>query len=152
MKNDDGGNAMAGGVQNPIPRSVQVSAQNTQLIQQLYAAFFRQDLPTILALTSPDIEIEQSSDLPWGGTYHGHAGLQQFFNALRQHLENRALPIDHYLDAGDHVIAIGRTQGLVRATGKPFDVPLAHVWQLRDGKAIRFRPFIDNPAMKKCLE
>jgi len=129
-----------------------MSQQNIQTIQNLYTVFFRQDLPTILALTSPDIHIEQSPELPWGGTYHGHAGLQQFFSALRTHLENRALPIDRYLDSGTHVIAIGRTQGLIRANGKPFDVPLAHVWELKDGKAISFRPFIDNPTMKKCLE
>jgi ketosteroid isomerase-like protein len=125
--------------------------QNVEIIQQLYAAFFRQDAATILALTAPDIQIEQSSELPWGGSFRGHAGLQEFFTRLRAHLENRALPIERYLDAGNHVVAIGRTQGLVRVNGKTFDVPLVHVWEVREGKAVSFRPFIDHPTMRECL-
>jgi ketosteroid isomerase-like protein len=49
-------------------------------------------------------------------------------------------------------VTIARTQGLIRANGKAFNVPLAHAWKLRDGKAVSFRPFIESPAMQKCLE
>ena len=29
-------------------------------------------------------------------------------------------------------------------TGKTLDVPVVHVWDLRDGKIVRFRQFIDT--------
>lgn len=128
-----------------------MSAQNIALVQSLYAAFFRRDVLAIAQLVAPDLEISQSPELPWGGTYRGIEGLQQFFGKLREHLDNAALPIERYLDAGDHVVAIGRTQGKVKATGKPFDVPLAHVWQIKDGRAVRFTPFIDHPTMLASL-
>jgi len=129
-----------------------MSAENIQVVKSLYAAFFRRDMPAILELVSPDIKIAQSPELPWGGGYIGHAGLQTFFGKLTAHLDNTALPIERYIDAGDHVIAIGRTQGTVKATGKPFDVPLAHIWHIQNGKAARFTPFIDNPTMLACLK
>jgi ketosteroid isomerase-like protein len=49
-------------------------------------------------------------------------------------------------------VSIGRTQGTVRANGKRFDVPLAHVWQIKDGLIVRFTPYIDNPTMLAALE
>ena len=85
------------------------------------------------------------------GTFRGTEGLQQFFAGLMKHLNNTALPIERYLDAGDHVVAIGRTQGTVVKTGRAFDVPLAHVWQIERGLAVRFRPYIDHPAMMAAL-
>jgi ketosteroid isomerase-like protein len=120
---------------------------NVQLVQSLYAAFLRRDIPFVLDRIAPDFEILQSPQLPWGGHYHGPQGLQQFFTNLATHLINAALPIDRYLDAGDHVVALGHTQGTVKATQKPFDVPLAHVWHIQNGKAARFTPYIDNPTM-----
>jgi len=128
-----------------------MSQENVEVVKQLYSAFFRRDTGRILELTSPEIRVEQSCEVPWGGVYEGHAGLQAFFGKLMEHLENRALPIERYLDAGDYVVAIGRTQGMVRGNGKAFDVPLAHVWEVRGGRALSFRPFIDNPTMKGSL-
>jgi ketosteroid isomerase-like protein len=128
-----------------------MSQENIQLVKDVYAAFARRDTPTILAKISPDFEATQSTEVPWGGHYHGPDGLLQFFAKLTSQLNNEALPIDRYLDAGDHVVAIGRTQGTVRANGKRFDVPLAHVWQFKDGCIVRFMPYIDNPTMLASL-
>ena len=124
---------------------------NIELVQSIYAAFFRRDMPAITERLSPDFEVIQSTQLPWGGHYHGIDGLQQFFGKLTTLLNNSALPIDRYLDAGDHVVAIGRTQGTVKSNNKPFDVPLAHVWHIKNGRAVRFTPYIDNPTMLACL-
>jgi ketosteroid isomerase-like protein len=128
-----------------------MSQENIALVQSLYAAFGTRDLPLIFQKVSPDIQVRQWAELPWGGAYHGHEGLRQFLTNLTTHLNNAALPIERYLDAGDHVVAIGRTQGTVRANGKPFDVPLAHVWKVQDGRAVSFQPFIDQPTMRASL-
>jgi uncharacterized protein len=37
------------------------------------------------------------------------------------------------------------------ANGAPFDVAEAHVWELRNGKVVRFRAYIDTPAMLEAL-
>lgn len=128
-----------------------MSQENVALIQSLYTAFARRDMTAIFKLASPDIHIHQSAELPWGGKYHGHEGLREFLAGLAAHLDNTGLPIDRYLDADNHVIAIGRTEGTVRASGKPFDVPLAHVWTIEDGLATHFTPYIDHPTMRASL-
>ena len=49
-----------------------------------------------------------------------------------------------FLDAGTDVVVLGRYRGVAKGTGKQLDVPFAHVWTLRDGKATCFRQFLDT--------
>ena len=128
-----------------------MSQENVRVVKELYEAFFRRDMGAIVARVWPEFEVKQTTAVPWGGTYRGAEGLVEFFGKLAAHLNNEALPIERYLDAGEHVVAIGRTQGTVKGNGKRFDVPLAHVWELRGVKAVSFRPFIDVPTMKMSL-
>jgi ketosteroid isomerase-like protein len=127
-----------------------MSQANIELVKQLYAAFGRKDMATIAKLVAADIQITQSRELPWGGEYHGLDGLGKFFATLMAHVKS-TLVFEQFIDAGDHIVAIGRTRGTVVASGHEFDVPISHVWQLRDGLIQRFRPFIDNPTMLVAL-
>lgn len=61
------------------------------------------------------------------------------------------MEIERVYEAGDHVVQIGRTRGTVNATGVEFDVAEAHIWEVRDGKAISMRAYIDTPAMLQAL-
>jgi uncharacterized protein len=127
-----------------------MSKQNIERVQAMYAAFGRRDFPAITAMLAEDFTAEQSTELPWGGVYQGTAGLASFFERLTRHV-NSSLVFDRFLDAGDHVVVIGWTRGQIVATGRPFDVPIAHVWRLRDDRIVAFRPFIDNPTMLAAL-
>lgn len=122
----------------------------TTLVEALYEAFRRRDMPAIFALFSPDIEIEQSTDLPWGGTYRGHDGARQFFGKLGSHI-NSTLALDRLVSAGDHVAAIGWTEGKVNATGARYRVPIVHLWQIRGSHIVRGEFFIDHPKMMEAL-
>jgi ketosteroid isomerase-like protein len=122
----------------------------TQTVQELYDAFARRDLLRVFSLLSPDIEIVQSEELPWGGLYRGHDGARQFFAKLGSHI-NSTLDIERLIDAEDHVVAIGWTHGTVNATGASYRVPTAHVWRVRDSLVIQTQFFIDNPNMLEAL-
>ena len=56
-----------------------------------------------------------------------------------------------FLDAGDEVIVLGRYRGVAKETGKLLDVPFVHVWSFRDGKAWRFRQFLDTAGWVEAL-
>jgi uncharacterized protein len=122
----------------------------TQTVQELYDAFGRRDLPKVFSLLSPDIEIMQSEELPWGGLYRGHDGARQFFGKLGSHIHS-SLDIERLISAGDHVVAIGWTHGTVNATGASYRVPIAHVWLVRDGLVMQTQFFIDHPVMLEAL-
>ena len=92
----------------------------------MYDAFARRDGPAIFARLHPDVEFRQTELLPWGGHYRGHEAAREFFTRLREAIDS-AVTVERLIDAGDHVVAIGRTRGRALASGTAFDVPIAHV-------------------------
>ena len=107
-------------------------------------------MPAIFGLLSPDIEIVQSDKLPWGGNYRGHDEARRFFGQLGSHIKS-TLAIERLIDSGDHVAAVGWTEGTVNATGAAYRVPIVHLWQIRDSRIVRAQFFIDHPPMLKAL-
>ena len=59
--------------------------------------------------------------------------------------------VERFIDAGDHVAAVGRTRGRTRAGGGAFDPAVAHVWTVRDGRIAQLEVYIDTPAMQEAL-
>ena len=120
-------------------------------IRRVYEAMQAREIDRILGdLFSPDITIWQTPDLPWGGTHQGHDGAIEFFVKLIEHIQSR-VTTEHLYAAGNHVVQTGRTRGTVVANGAAFDVSEVHLWELRDGKVVRFEVYIDTPAMLEAL-
>jgi ketosteroid isomerase-like protein len=124
--------------------------RDVEKIEELYRAHDRRDLKSVLLLMAPEVEVIQSEELPWGGHYHGHDGVRQFLAALTQHVDSRVL-IERLIDAGDRVVAIGRTVGKTRARQLEFDIPVVHVWTFSEGRIIRFEPYIENHTLLAAL-
>jgi uncharacterized protein len=62
------------------------------------------------------------------------------------------LQIEGMIDATDSVVVLGRTKGTVRASGKSFDIPVAHLWWIQHGKLTHFYPHIENALMLDALK
>jgi ketosteroid isomerase-like protein len=126
-------------------------SENLQIVELMYEAFKNGDLGTIMKYFASDLEIYQSEQLPWGGTYKGTMGAMSFFSKLRGSVDS-AVETEQLIDSGEHVIQIGRTRGKAKKGDKTFDIPEVHVWKFRDGKIVGFHAFIDNPGMLSVLE
>ncbi len=121
-----------------------------EIVREAYARHARGDVQGVFELLSPEIEITQSTELPWGGVFKGHEGARRFFGTIQQHVVAVPQP-GHYVPAGDSVAVTGRLVGVTRATSTPLDLDIVHIWTLRDGLAVRFQAYIDTPAMLKAL-
>ncbi|WP_369138296.1 nuclear transport factor 2 family protein [Modestobacter versicolor] len=126
--------------------------QDLALVQEVYDAFARADVPRIMALFADDGTVSQSPELPWGGTHTGHSGLGHFLATLTGHLDSHPVTERLIADGAGHVVQVGRTRGVVRATGSPFDVPEVHVFTLRGGRVHRFEAYLDTAAMRAALD
>jgi uncharacterized protein len=107
----------------------------------------------VLADLDPEVEWHQAQGLPHGGLYRGRDAVSRnVFEPLDAEWwsEFSAVP-DEFLDAGEQVVALGRYRGTAKATGKLLDVPFVHVWTLRDGRATRFRQFLDTAGWVEAL-
>jgi ketosteroid isomerase-like protein len=123
---------------------------NVGIVARVYDAFRTRNLPEVFGLLDPDIEIYQASEVPWGGVYRGHEGVGQFFAKLTGKITS-TVTVERYIDAGDQVVALGRTSGTTNDGGRHFDVRIAHVWTLRDGRVSRVEYYIDDPTMLAAL-
>ena len=124
--------------------------RDLEKIEELYQAQQKRDIRSILMLMSPDIEIIQSSELPWGGHFTGHDGVKKFLTALAEHIESQ-VQVERMIDAGDKIAVVGRTIGKTRKTKLEFDIPIVHIWTFNEGQLTRFEPHIDNATMLAAL-
>lgn len=128
-----------------------MSQQDVETMRGGYEAFARQDIPAVLALFDPEIEWDVSDALPEGGVHHGHEGVGRFFQSLPvTYAELRVEPED-FLDAGDHVVVIGTHRGRGH-NGSAFEARFVHVWDMRGGRAVRFRETADTAKILPALE
>jgi ketosteroid isomerase-like protein len=122
-------------------------------VQKIYDAFAKGDIPTVLSLLSADIDWTEAEGFPYGGTYHGpKAVLEGVFMRLGSEWEGYAAVPDELIYAGDTVVALGKYSGTYKRTGKSFQANFAHVWKLRDGKAIRFIQYVDTLIVQRALQ
>jgi len=122
---------------------------NTELIRNLYAAFARGDVQTILDHCTDDVEwtLEAPDVVPFAGQRRGRAEVLKFFEALATTQNNNKLSIEVFVAQDDHVATLGRYSGTINATGKSFDSPVAHFFTIRDGRVARFVDLGDTAAM-----
>lgn len=117
--------------------------QNVQVIQQLYQAFGRGDVPTVLTCLDPHatwVNPYGKGHFPgqWGKPCRGHAEIVEFFKAINEAVEVRGFDPYEVIAQGDKVVALINWNGVVRQTGKAFQVLLVHIWTLRDGKVVDY--------------
>lgn len=121
------------------------------LIENLYEAYKHRDIATVFASYAPDTEIYQTPQLPWGGHYKGIGEAGAFFGKLTTNISSE-VNISAIFAAGEKVVAIGRTQGQVMATGKNFDIVVSHVYDFdASDKICKAEFYIDTPAMLEAL-
>jgi len=128
-----------------------VSQQDVTTMRGAYDAFNRADIPGVLAAFDPQIEwVEPGGGNAPQGTFHGaeSVGNDVFATVPANFDEFQAQP-DQFIDAGDHVVVVGRFRGRSKS-GQQFDLPFAHVWAMRGGKATRFHNYLQADAWAKA--
>lgn len=121
--------------------------QSGDVVKALYDAFGRGDVPAVLGAFDPQIQWREAESFVYadGNPYAGpQAVAEGVFQRLVADVENFTVNPAHFVEGGDTVVVEGRYQGTMKATGRPVDAQFAHVWQLRDGKIIRFQQYTDT--------
>jgi ketosteroid isomerase-like protein len=126
---------------------------NLDGVRGAYDAFAKGDVPGVLGFLSADIEWTEAEGSPYGGTYKGpNAVLEGVFMKLGTEWDGYAAVPDEFIDAGDIVVVLGKYSGKYKATGKSFLANFAHVWRLREGKAIKFVQYTDTLKVQEALQ
>jgi ketosteroid isomerase-like protein len=126
---------------------------NAAVVRSGYDAFANQDIPSVLAILDSDViwhtPDSMRTDPPLGGVFRGPDEVLQFFGRLPKFFPELAVSPEAYHEAGDTVLVQGHHRGR-GLHGPAIDAPFAHVWTLRDGKAVSFREYTDTAVLAQA--
>lgn len=120
---------------------------NLQVIQGMYEAFAKGDIATIVAAMDPKIEWSEAEGIVYdpGRAFVGpDEVVQGVFGRIVQDFDGFTVTPHNFVDGGDTIVVEARYTGTWKATGNELDAQVAHVFEFRDGKAIRFQQYTDT--------
>jgi hypothetical protein len=134
-------------------RRAHVLDDNLAACRASYEAFSRGDLDGATAMMDDSIVWYQAEGLPHGGIYEGLPAVRaSVFDPLdAQWWEGFDATPTEMLGGDDHVVVIGRYTGRAKGSGRPLDIPFAHVWKFQHGKAVRFHQFTNTRGWTEAL-
>ena len=111
---------------------------NVEALRRGYEALNRGDLSVVLELLHPEIEWHEPEPSPEAGTHSGRDSFERFFRSWIDSFEGFQVHPEQVLERGDKLIAVVHQSGRGRASGVEVDARLAHVWTVKEGRAIRW--------------
>jgi ketosteroid isomerase-like protein len=125
---------------------------NLDIIQAHYAASARQDTAAMMADVSPDVRWTEMAGFPCAGTWVGpQQVLDNVFAVLGSAWQGYQFKLESLIDGGDRIVATGNYHGSYLATGKSMVARVAHVWQLEQGKIVKFEQFTDTLLVAQAM-
>ena len=124
-----------------------MSQENVRVIRELYEAFGRGDVPTVLGQMDQSIEWNEAENFIYAdrNPYVGpQAVLEGVFMRLGSEWEGFTVTPQEWLDAGNHVVVLGTYTGRHREAGKEVRAQFAHVWGVRGDRVVRFQQYTDT--------
>src|SRR5688572_27001576 len=76
-----------------------------------------------------------------GEVYRGREGIGRAGRAFLAPYETHSIELEQIIDAGECVVSIHRFRATARHTGIEFDVPLAWLFQVRDGEVTHWHAY-----------
>ena len=118
-----------------------MSAQsNIQLVQNIYAAFGRGDVPAILEHLAEDVTWGIASrsgvakSIPWHETLHGKASVPRFFAALAATADFTRFEPQTFAATDDCVYCTVSWDATYKPTGKKFTEVVLHRFTFKNGR------------------
>ncbi len=125
---------------------------NGEIIKGIYDSFATGNIPGVLGAMDANISWTEAAGFPYAGTYIGPMAIvENVFMKLATEWDGFAAVPEQIVDGGDTVVALGNYSGTYKATGKSMKVPFAHVYDLKDGKIVKFVQHTDTAKVAEVL-
>jgi ketosteroid isomerase-like protein len=123
-----------------------MSQENVELIRKGYEAWAKGGAVAFEFL-DPEIEWRGPRQFPdLAEPVFGHDGVRRYMEKVYEVFEDYRMVPEEFIDAGgDQVLVFSREGGRGRGSGAEVETnPTAHLWTLRDGKAVLMQSYWDR--------
>ena len=124
------------------------------VVQRMYDALNREDIPGVLELLADDIlwEVPGPQDLlPWAGAWHGHAGMLQFFDLFGKIAQTSHLSPRRLITQRDTVIAIVERYTTNKITNLSYWESIIQLVTVQHGKITALQFYMDSFPVVEAL-
>ena len=126
-----------------------MSEENAELLRRAVDAYNRRDVDALLRELDP--QVQWLPALPGllvqdAHVYQGHDGIREMFRDFYDVLDEIEFEYSEIRDLGDQVVAIGQIRTRGKASGAETESSYANLAEVRNGKGIRIRGYLDPEA------
>ena len=133
---------------------------NREIVESFYEAVGEKAVHEARGISTGDTDHLRrifDEDIEWilpalGGAFYGADSVIN--DVLIPFLQNWELAVEfhRYIEDGNTIVVLATYHGIYKPTGNRVDEPVAHVWDVKDGKIIRFRQYVDTASLRKQME
>ena len=125
---------------------------NVEFVKGVYAAFNTGDIPKVLGSMHPQILWNETAGYKYGGVYRSpQAVLENVFGKIPGDFESFSVDVERLIDGGNVVLGQCHYVGQGKATGKSVRAAVAHVFEIADGKIVRFDQYVDSATLNAVI-
>ena len=128
-----------------------MSDASIQKMQDLYAAFGRGDIATILSSVSDDVSWgigTTATEVPWYGLRDGRDAVGDFFATLSREVEFTEFAPRFFASTGNHVLVHVDIGYKLTKNGNTASVSSMHEFELENGRVKSFRGYEDTAGVR----
>ena len=124
-----------------------MSQENVDLVRGGYDDFNSGNIEGLTARFDPEVEwIEPGGGKAPSGTFRGpNSVANEVFTTVPENFNEFTCTVEEANDQGDTVVVTARFKGKSKS-GSELDTQAEHVWEVRDGKVMRFENKVDQQA------
>ena len=122
-----------------------MSQENVELVRGAFALMtIPGDPETMIAASDPGFEMHLVRVGGGAAYYAGASGIREFFRDVAESWESFRFEATDLRDLGDRVLVLGDVRGRGRVSGIEVDDHWAWIVELREGRAVSLRGFLDQ--------
>jgi len=133
-----------------------MSEKNIQIVQSIYAAFGRGDVPAVMEHISDELRhfgiVSELADVPWHLQITKKKDVPLFFMAVAESLEFTRFEPREFAATGEHVYCTVGGEATMKKNGKKraFEHEMHH-FTLQNGRVVEWRCALDTAKEHKVL-
>jgi ketosteroid isomerase-like protein len=124
-----------------------MSLENVQFIRELYEAFGKGDVTTMLGQLDEGVEWREAENFIYADR-NPYLGRQAVFDGIFTRLgaewKDFSVAPEEWLDAGNSIVVLGTYTGTHKSSGREVRAQFAHVWAVKGKRVLRFQQYTDT--------
>jgi ketosteroid isomerase-like protein len=124
--------------------------ENADRLRRAYATF-SEHKTLDWEMFDPAIEHDQRAGLFLDGVFYGPEGVRAALEEIHADWDDLRFDTEELVDLGDRYLVMLRMRARVRDSEAELDAQIAHIWEFRDGRAVRWGVFGDRAEALRSL-